>query len=99
MKKRSRILGAAVATVLGAGYFPIAPGTVASLISSAVFFLLLHFGISFNYLLAALFPILIVSYWGCIMGHRMWGKDPSRVTVDEFAGCWIACLFVPENGV
>ena len=25
-----------------------------------------------------------------------WGKDPSRVVADEFAGCWIACMGAPE---
>jgi len=35
--------------------------------------------------------------WGCKEGYRLWGDDPSRVNVDEFAGCWIACLAVPSS--
>ena len=26
-----------------------------------------------------------------------WGKDPSRIVIDEVVGMWIAMLFVPNN--
>lgn len=97
MKKGIRFLGAAVATVLGAGYSPFAPGTVASLISASTFYLLMRSDVAFDYLLLLSIPIILVAYWGCIVGHRLWGKDPSRVTIDEFAGCWITCLFAPAS--
>lgn len=97
MNKGSRFFGKAVATTLGAGYFPLAPGTMGSLISASIFYLLTHLGVAFNVLMLLTIPIVLVAYWGCIIGHQLWGKDPSRVTVDEFAGCWIACLFAPES--
>jgi len=88
--------GAAVATVLGSGFCPVAPGTAGSIVSSFVF-----------WLVRSLFPvwvepaslalILPLSMWGCKEGYRLWGHDPSRVNVDEFAGCWIACLAVPSS--
>jgi phosphatidylglycerophosphatase A len=42
--------------------------------------------------LAVLLP---VSFAACAAGVRMWGRDPSRVTIDEWVGCWIACMAAP----
>lgn len=94
MKNLTRYTGTAIATVFGAGYFPIAPGTAGSLISVIVFFLI-PAGNSLHLLILAV--ILPVGYWGCSIGQRLWGDDPSRVVIDEFAGCWIACLAVPGS--
>lgn len=91
----SRFLGLAAATALGTGYSPVAPGTAGSLVSALVFVALgsLPGG---RLLTFALLPVVIaVGYLGCRAGYRMWGGDPSRVTADEFAGCWLACLAAP----
>ena len=96
MSRLRGFVSAAVATVLGSGFCPVAPGTAGSLVSSFVF-----------WLVRSLFPawvepaslvlILPLSMWGCKEVFRLWGHDPSRVNVDEFAGCWIACLAVPSS--
>ncbi|MCK4506666.1 MAG: phosphatidylglycerophosphatase A [Candidatus Aegiribacteria sp.] len=92
MKILTRYTGTVIATVFGAGYFPVAPGTAGSLISVIVF-LLIPAGNSLHLLILAV--ILPVGYWSGSIGQKLWGNDPSRVVIDEFAGCWIACLAVP----
>ncbi|MCD4848591.1 MAG: phosphatidylglycerophosphatase A [Candidatus Aegiribacteria sp.] len=94
MKNLARYTGTAIATVFGAGYLPVAPGTAGSLISALLFFLIPS-GNSFHLLVLAV--ILPVGYWSGSIGQRLWGDDPSRVVIDEFAGCWIACLAVPVS--
>ena len=94
MNRLGKLSGVAVATVLGSGFCPVAPGTAGSIASSFVF-----------WLVRSLFPtwvesaslvlILPLSMWGCRQGYALWGGDPPCVNVDEFAGCWIACLAVP----
>ncbi len=86
MKGFCRLSGAALATCFGSGYSPVAPGTVGSLLGALVFIL-----ISRGHLLL-LAPVIAVAWIGCGCGWRLWGKDPSKVNIDEFAGCWVACL-------
>ena len=89
--------GITVATVFGTGYFPLAPGTVGSLVSAAFYLLTATLSGWRPLPFILLAPIGLLGYWGCSIGHRLWGGDPSRVTADEFVGCWIACLAVPLN--
>jgi len=35
------------------------------------------------------------AFAGAAHGERLWGHDPSRVTIDEVLGCWISCLIAP----
>ena len=79
-------LGAALATTLGTGFFPWGPGTVGSIIAAAAF----YFSPVNPYLLLPL--ILLLGWIGCEVGRKLWGEDPSIVTIDEVAGTWIACL-------
>lgn len=83
--------GAALATSLGTGFFPVAPGTVGSILAAVVFWFVGH-GRPF-----LLVPIIALAWVGCHSGRRLWGKDPSRVNIDEFAGCWVACLASPAE--
>jgi len=83
--------GAALATCLGSGFSPVAPGTVGSILSALVFALA---GPARTLLVR---PIIALAWTGCHSGRRLWGKDPSRVNIDEFAGCWVACLASPAG--
>lgn len=92
-----RFLGGAAATVLGTGYLPIAPGTVGSLLSALSVYLLDTLPGGRMIALGLLPPVMAVGFLGSAAGHRMWGGDPSRVNVDEFAGCWLACMASPPE--
>lgn len=94
MKRHLRVPGLVIATVFGAGYVPVAPGTAGSLVAAAVFTITapstgpaLVWAVVFSFL----------GYWGSRRGMAEWGKDPSRVVADEFAGCWIACMGAPAE--
>ncbi|MEN8210006.1 MAG: phosphatidylglycerophosphatase A [Candidatus Fermentibacteria bacterium] len=94
MKKPDLSAGALLATVFGAGYIPVAPGTAGSLLSAGLFFALGQTHL-INWILC--FCFLILGYLGCRAGRQRWGEDPSKVVIDEFAGCWISCLAVPAG--
>lgn len=93
MKNPLPLAGTAVATVLGAGFIPFAPGTAGSLVSAGLYVALRHTTIV-PWVLCGCF--LVLGYWGSYAGRKKWGGDPSKVVIDEFAGCWIACLAVPS---
>lgn len=77
------------------GYFPFASGTFGS-IAATVVFLIPGFA---NYYI--IFPaILLSTFFGIPMGdkfEKVYGKDPSEFTLDEFVGTWISYLFLPLN--
>lgn len=91
MRGFHRFAGAALATCLGSGFFPVAPGTVGSILAAALFIT-----VDGGHLLL-LVPIIFLSWLGCHYGRLLWGSDPSRVNADEFAGCWVACLAAPPQ--
>ena len=41
--------------------------------------------------------ITIVGVWSSSVVEKIWGKDPSRVVIDEVSGMCIGLLFVPVN--
>ncbi|MGN6179069.1 MAG: phosphatidylglycerophosphatase A family protein [Mucilaginibacter sp.] len=41
--------------------------------------------------------IVLMGVWSSTMVVPLWGKDPSRVVIDEVAGMAIGLLFVPVN--
>lgn len=86
--------GKALATVFGAGYVPFAPGTAGSLVAAGLW-VLLSPGPVVSWTVLGL--SLLLGYWGCKVGWDSWGSDPSKVVIDEFAGCWIACMAAPAQ--
>lgn len=88
----------AIATVMGLGYAPIAPGTFGTL--GAVFFyyfLTLIYPASIPVTLLGVLSLLFlgVGIWSTDKVIPLWGDDPSRVVMDEFVGYLITMLFVP----
>jgi phosphatidylglycerophosphatase A len=84
-------LMAAIATGLGSGYFPIAPGTMGSLVGLLFFLPLIRLAIVVQIAsIAALFPLAVVS--ATFVSRRVGKKDPRIVVVDECVGMWIALV-------
>ena len=90
-----------LATFFGAGYTPIAPGTAGALL--AAFFVYL-----WQYLDTGLtvygWPLVGITFIAFFVGvyctdqlEPEWGKDPSKVVIDEAVGIWIAIFFIPVN--
>lgn len=87
-----------VTTWFGCGYSPFAPGTIGTL-GGCIFIILFHLFIGFTWT-QVLLGIGIIKFF--FLGVKFtnvlepeWGKDPSRVVVDEVVGIWIAFMFVP----
>ena len=84
-------LALAVGTVGGAGFFPIAPGTIGSAIGVAVYLLTAHWPAAWQ--IGLLVAISLVGTWGATGTARALGReDPGPVIVDEVAGQLLTLL-------
>lgn len=92
--KLIEIAAKALATGLGAGYSPLAPGTCGSLLAAlAAWFL---FPISWWALPAAVLLSCLAGVPLSAWAERRWGTDPPRVVIDELAGQWLALILLPK---
>ena len=83
-------LALAIAT-WGVGYLPLAPGTYGSLVSVAIFLLLVQIGT--GPVLLAIVAVTAAGIWAGSRTEEISGrKDPGKVVVDEVAGQLIALL-------
>jgi phosphatidylglycerophosphatase A len=85
------VAGVVLATFFGAGYFPVAPGTVGSLAALGLAYALHHYlavpAWAMLVLAAALFA---PACWASSAAETHFGgKDHSRIVVDEVVGQWI----------
>ena len=84
-------LGVALATVGGAGFFPIAPGTVGSAVAVLIYFGTRHW--SWPAQLALLAGITIVGIWAAdVTAKALNREDPGPVVIDEVAGHLVTLL-------
>jgi phosphatidylglycerophosphatase A len=85
-----------IASVAGIGYVK-GGGTFAAIAYCIIWFLL-PVGFSNNYWqLITTTAITAVGVWCSNKVDGIWGKDSSKVVIDEVAGMAIALLFVPHN--
>jgi len=88
----------AVASVMGIGFLPVAPGTWASLLGVMVWYAAHSWIVSYHWLPWILVLLSLVAGLISIPHIRKaWGDDPSQVVIDELAGIWIACLLLPPT--
>ena len=87
-----------VATGLGSGYSPFAPGTAGSLVGVLLFLPLA--GLAWPVQLATTTALTLVGVLAAGRAARLVGrKDPGLVVVDEVAGQWITFLALPFTPV
>ncbi len=80
-----------IASVLGIGYFPLASGTVMSIVAAVVAWYLAQHGGGLT-LIAASLLAFVIGVWACGDHVRATGRDdPSECVIDELAGQWLAC--------
>jgi phosphatidylglycerophosphatase A len=85
----------AVASVGGAGYSPIASGTVGSLVAVIALWLI---PFSPTGLLATLVVVTVAGVWaGSRVERALGAKDPGVIVIDEVAGMLVAVLFLPRT--
>ena len=86
-----------LATFFGAGLFPFAPGTFASLLAVLAFKLTLERA-SGPIRLGAIVLVFFVGVWAAGRhAARLGRKDPRPIVIDEVCGQWISLLAVPPT--
>jgi len=84
-------LAVLLATSLGAGYFPVAPGTAGSAVGVVIYLLTRHWS-TFQQI-ALLAVISGVGVWAAELAARHFGRDdPGPVVIDEVAGQLLTLL-------
>ena len=87
-----------IGTGLGLGFSPKAPGTVGTLGGFIVAILIAQHVPQHGALLAIL--IILFFLLGVYCSTKLetfWGKDPSKVVIDEVVGIWIAMFMIPAG--
>jgi len=84
-----------ICTFFFAGYFPFAPGSLASLITLPIIWFLIP--PSFHILLPVSIGLFFVSVWSATEGEEIFGKDGRQIVIDEATGMAISLLFVPKD--
>ena len=92
-----------IASGLGTGYAPFAPGTAGSILGIVLFYL-------FNYILNglniepwlilplnlfAIIFVLLIGAYSIKKVHQIWEHDAPQIVIDEIVGVWIAVFALP----
>lgn len=85
-----------IATAGGAGYSPLAPGTVASALTVLVLWVV---PFSRPGIVLFLIAVTIIGVWAAERAERvLGGKDPGAIVIDEVAGMTLSVLAFPLTG-
>jgi phosphatidylglycerophosphatase A len=86
-------LALTIASGMGSGFSPWAPGTAGSLLAAIVWWLVPQgWWVRGPMLLTS----LALGVWSATEAERRWGHDNGKIVVDEIAGMWISLLFLPK---
>jgi phosphatidylglycerophosphatase A len=88
-----------IATGLGSGYSPVAPGTAGAIVGVGVFlasrFVERAYGVKF-FALGVCWVLIFLGIWASARAAKFFAtKDPRQVVIDEIAGQFIALLLTP----
>lgn len=83
-----------IGSVFYAGYLPNAPGTWGSFFALFPIYFILTFTPWYSIILFTLFCSWL-TIWVSKACEQQWGKDPSPLVMDEFAGQGMAFIFIP----
>ncbi|MBS3905525.1 MAG: phosphatidylglycerophosphatase A [Syntrophaceae bacterium] len=85
-----------LATGFGAGYSPIAPGTLGTLLAIPIYYFLSE--MSFPLYELTLITFFFLSCWISGQAQQYFGKkDDQRIVIDEMMGFFVAMLWVPQT--
>ncbi len=82
------------ASFFGAGYSPVAPGTVGS---AAAFIIIWFLPTGHWAYWAAFVALTLFGVWVSGKAEEYWGHDPSKVVIDEVAGSMASLMLVPKS--
>ena len=84
-----------ISTSLGIGYIGKGAGTVAAVACCICWYLAWASGFNPVTTIVITIFVTLIGIWSSNVVSRIWGKDPSRVVIDEVAGMCISLLFIP----
>ncbi len=87
------------ATVFGIGYIGKGGGTLAALACCLIWILIPASYHNDNWQFFITVLVIALGIWSGNVVDPLWGKDSSKVVIDEVAGMMITLLFVPVNFV
>ncbi|HEX8279249.1 MAG TPA: phosphatidylglycerophosphatase A [Segetibacter sp.] len=86
-----------VATVLGIGYVGKGGGTIAAALCCVIWILMPASNYSNYWQIFITVLVLCLGVWSGNAVDAVWGKDSSKVVVDEVAGMMVTLLFIPAS--
>lgn len=86
-----------IASIAGIGFIKKGGGTVAAIVFCLVWYLLPASYVSSYWQVINTLLICGIGTWSANKVDKIWGKDSSKVVVDEVAGMAITLLYVPQN--
>ena len=99
---RTPLIPTIIATGLGSGFAPKAPGTAGAILATIMWFAasyLLEPTTLVCTTLAAIVIATIIGTWATNKLMPYWGEDPSKVVIDEMIGVWIPLLVSPAMSI
>ena len=85
-----------ISTCLGIGYTPKGGGTVAAIVCCIAWYLAGAGGNESVFIeVSVTVVILVLGTWSAEKVEAQWGKDSSKVVIDEVAGMCLTLLFIP----
>ena len=85
-----------IASVLGIGYIK-GGGTFAAILYCIIWYLLPAGYVSSYWQAAVTLLIIFIGTWSAGQVEKDWGKDSSKVVMDEVAGMAVTLLYAPHN--
>lgn len=95
--KKLPIIPTIIASGLGSGFAPIAPGTAGAILATIIWFVLSHIITPSALIVFTALAIVIstiIGTWATKKLEPFWGEDPSKVVIDEMIGVWIPLIIV-----
>ncbi|HOY85008.1 MAG: phosphatidylglycerophosphatase A [Candidatus Cloacimonetes bacterium] len=89
-----------LATLLGVGFIPVAPGTFGTLFAAGVYLLLpssLFGGQGWWWLGGGLLLVSAAAVWISGRAEKTLGHDAPAIVIDEFCGYFVAVLLLPKS--
>lgn len=84
-----------IATSLGVGFLPVAPGTWGAILAIILwlpFYIWASPAVALIVTAVAVVALTVAGTWASSVSERYWGKDPVIACVDETVGQWISLL-------
>lgn len=85
-----------IASGLGTGYFPIAPGTAGSALAAGIAFFLRPWW-NPSVALALSCACFLAGVYCTSRAERFWGHDSGKMVIDEITGMFLCLAFLPMN--